>query len=138
MQLCIAAGVSIEYSGWVILLLTCWITLHLLILAVFKHNFAHLTYERGGVLICFIVPAALSVVPFIPFKGHSMYGLAGAWCWIKLTDKHCKEYVEGIIEQFTLWYGPVMLFIVLNFIVMLVVMVVLYRDKKKAPDELQI
>ena len=136
-DICIAAGVVAEYSGWVILLLTCWTSVHLLILAVFKHNFTSIRCERGGVLICFIVPTAISVIPFIPVKSHSMYGLAGAWCWIKLSDKYCKEYVEGIIEQFTLWYGPVMLFVALNFLVMVVVIVMLYRGKKEAPDELQ-
>ena len=136
---CKAAGISATYTFWVILLLTCWITLHLFILAVFKRNY-HLSrkYEIGAVAACYSIPFLISVIPFIHFtEGSTMYGLAGAWCWIKLTDMHCNEYEEGLVEQFALWYGPFMLFVLLNFLAMVVVMVVLCKGKRGAPSQLQ-
>ena len=136
---CIAAGFPVVYSVWAILLLTCWITLHLFILAIFKQNYKSRGYEVGGVVItCFVIPVCFGVVPFIPFTTHGMmYGQAGAWCWIKLTGKHCEEFRDGLIEQFALCYGPVMFFVTLNFLAMLAVMIALYRGKKSAPGELQ-
>ena len=49
-----------------------------------------------------LVPLPIACVPFIT---HT-YGLAGAWCWIKATDADCSKSEAGVIEQFTLWYGP--------------------------------
>ena len=136
---CIAAGISATYTFWVILLLTWWITLHLFILAVFKRNYYRSRkYEIGAVAACYSIPFCISVIPFIHFtEASTMYGLAGAWCWIKLTDMHCNKFKEGLVEQFALWYGPFMLFVLLNFLAMVVVMVVLCKGKRGAPSQLQ-
>ena len=137
-DVCKAAGITATYTFWVILLLTCWITLHLFVIAVFKRNYYRSgKYEIGAVILCYTIPVLISIVPFIPFKGSTMYGLAGAWCWIKLTDLHCREYVEGLVEQFALWYGPFMLFVLLNFLAMVVVMIVLCKGKHEAHNQLQ-
>ena len=129
--LCKASGFLDELSLCMILFLTCWITVHLFILAVFKFNNKSCKSEVAGILTCVALATLFSLVPFINIKNGTMYGLSGAWCWIKLTDENCTEYAEGTIEQFTLWYGPVMSFLVINFFAMLVVVIVLYRDTRR-------
>ena len=99
-------------------------------LAVFNRNLQSYKYEVVGVLTCHTLPVLFSIVPFVTLKNDTLYGLAGAWCWIKLTDKDCNEYKAGVIEQFTLWYGPFMFLAILNCIAMLVVIVVLYRGAR--------
>ena len=135
---CTAIGFLTEYVLWVILILTCWIALHLFILGVFKRNYTSLKYEAGGIITSLAVPVVFSIIPLIHFKNGRLYGLSGAWCWIKIFDKDCDLYVDGIIEQFVLWYGPVMFFVGLNFLAMLAVIIVLYRGTKGDPDQIHI
>ena len=123
--LCVASGFLDQYSSWVIFLLISWITTHMFVLAVFNKNYKSRKCEAGAVLICYFVPVIISIIPFINFKNDIMYGLSGVWCWIKVADNNCKKYKEGTIEQFTLWYGPIMLITAINFIVMIVVILVL-------------
>ena len=135
-QLCMAAGFLVMYGGWVMLFFICWITLHLFILAVFKRNYNSCKYEVGGLIICHACPLLLCVVPFINFKHGVMYGLAGAWCWIRVTGNSCQPYGEGVIEQFTLFYGP-LIFIVLLISLMVVIMIIaLYRGTRERSGEL--
>jgi len=63
-----------------------------------------------------------------------MYGLAGAWCWITVTGESCQPYKEGLIEQFTLWYGPLMLIVLLNFLAMVVMIIILYRGTRETSE----
>ena len=135
-QFCMAAGFLVLYGGWALLLFICWITLHLFILAVFKRNYNSWKYEVGGLIICHACPLLLCVVPFINFKHGVMYGLAGAWCWIRVTGNSCQPYGEGVIEQFTLFYGP-LIFIVLLISLMVVIMIIaLYRGTREKSGEL--
>ena len=122
-NLCIAAGFLDQYSGWIILFLIFWVTLHLFVLAVFKRHYKSRKLEFGCVIISVTVPIAISA---ISFQNH-MYGLSGPWCWIKTTDGNCTKIEEGIIEQVVLGYGPVLLLAIVNFIAMLVVVRVLYK-----------
>ena len=136
-QLCKAAGFLTEYSVWMMLLCMCWITLYLFILAVFKRKYSSKKCEVGLLIVCLIVPLLFSIVPFIDFQNGTMYGLAGPWCWIKITNGTCHEYEEGVIEQFTLFYGPLIFIFTLNFLAMLVVIIVLYRGTRKQSGRLQ-
>ena len=136
-QLCEAAAFLSEYSLWMLLLIMCWITLYLFILAVFKRKYSSRKCEVGLLMLCLTVPLPVSIVPFIDFQNGTMYGLAGPWCWIKLTDENCHEYKEGVIEQFTLSYGPFMLVFTLSFLAMLAVIIVLYRGTRKESGRMQ-
>ena len=62
-------------------------------------------------------------------------GLAGAWCWIRSTDEECCQMKAGIIEQFMLWYVPVMLFALTFFLIMVVVIIAIALKKRRAADE---
>ena len=115
----------------------CWITLYLFILAVFKRKYSSKKCEVGLLLFCHTVPLLFSIVPFKDFQDGSMYGLAGPWCWIKLTDENCHEYEAGVIEQFALFYAPLIIVFTLNFLAMLVVIIILYKGTRKESGRLQ-
>ena len=134
---CVATGFLDQYTTWVILLLVCWITLQLFMLGVLKRNYNSLKYEVGGVATTLIVSLVSSIIPFIDFGNGTMYGLAGAWCWIRTTSENCDEFTEGVVEQFVLWYATVMFFVTLNFIAVLAVIVVLYRGKQQTQGSLR-
>ena len=135
-QLCMAAGFLVMYGGWVMLFFICWITLHLFILAVFKRNYNSCKYEVGGLIVCHACPLLLCVVPFINFKHGVMYGLAGAWCWVKVTGNSCQPYREGVIEQFTLWYGPLIFIVLLIFLLIVIMIIALYRGTRERAEAL--
>ena len=92
----------IQYTIWVKLLFTSCLSFHFFCLTVCLRNFENL--ELLYVLISLLFPLLFSWIPFI----HDLYGLAGAWCWIKEWRHDCasEHYFEGIMEQFLLWYGP--------------------------------
>ena len=128
---CTIAGFLDQYSTSVIFCLMFWIALHLFVMTVFKRLFnKSLKYEIGGLILSIVVPLLFSVIPLINFKNGTMYGMAGDWCYIKLTDEDCQRYREGLIEQFTLWYGPLLFFITVNFVAMLAVTVILCRGTR--------
>ena len=127
---CMIAGFLDQYSTSIIFSLMFWITLHLFVFTVFKRMIKSIKYEIGGLILCIVLPLIVSAVPFINFKNGTMYGMAGDWCYIKLTDEYCQRYKEGLIEQFTLWYGPLLFFIAVNFVAMLAVTVMLCRGAK--------
>ena len=134
---CIATGFLDQYTTWVILLLVCWITLQLFMLGVLKRKYDSLIYEVAGVVITLVASLVSSIIPFIDFGNGTMYGLAGAWCWIRTTGENCNEFTEGVVEQFVLWYGTVMFFVTLNFLAVLAVIVVLHREKQQAEGSLR-
>ena len=81
-----------------------------------------------------IFPLLLAWIPFI----HDNYGLAGAWCWIKEWKHDCatEHYLEGTIEQFVLWYGPLFVSLILVIVSFLIVMpvVIAWRACQKRQD----
>ena len=108
-----------EYVFWVKLLFTISLVFHLFCLAVFLKNYRKL--ELFYVLFSILFPLLFSWIPFI----HNNYGVAGAWCWIRDWKDDCatQHYLEGIIEQYTLWYGP--LFVSLTFSVIATIIMLL-------------
>ena len=134
---CIATGFLDQYTTWVILLLVCWITLHIFMFGVLNRRYNSLKYEVGGVATILIVSLVSSIIPFIDFGNGTMYGLAGAWCWIRTTGENCEVFTEGVVEQFVLWYATVMFFVTLNFMAILAVIIVLYRKEKQTEGGLK-
>ena len=68
-------------------------------------------------------PLLFSWIPFI----HNSYGVAGAWCWIRDWKDDCatQKYLEGIVEQFVLWYGPLFISLTLSVVAVFIILVVL-------------
>ena len=128
-SLCAAMGFFSEYSILTVIALLFWVTFHIFTLAVFKQNlYKSRKNEVACVVIAIVMPFLISIVPFISFNGNGvMYGLAVPWCWIKATDDNCNSYREGFIEQLALFFGPLTLLILFNFVVMVAAIIVLCR-----------
>ena len=121
-SLCQAIAFFWQYSIWILLLLTTFIVFHLAALVFFFKTLKKL--EVSLVIFSLLFPLLFSWVPFL----HDTYGLAGAWCWIRVYGyADCQFYREGLIEQYALWYGPLFLLLIVNAILTIAVLVVLCR-----------
>ena len=135
---CTAAAALIEYSVWATLSLTIWIGVHIFIMAVFSKDYQKSRkYELCIILTAIVVPIVVCVIPLVHIHKVKTYGLAGAWCWIKASDEECREIKAGVIEEFVLWYGPVMLFVLFFFVITVFVIIAILMKQKKAADEQQ-
>lgn len=126
--LCKAAGFLHQYAGWTTIIFICWITVYLCILVVWKQTPRKKAYEITGVIVSLLFPCTFVWIPFI----HDMYGLAGAWCWIRLTRRRCalKDFAQGLAYQFATWYGPVAIVVTLNFVAICIMLLALCRKVK--------
>ena len=124
-----------QTSLWVKLMFTVWLTFHLFAYIVFFKNLKKLEwlYISSSVLI----PLLIALIPLI----HNSYGLSGAWCYIRSWKDNCatQKYLEGIVEQFALYYGPAMFFLTLSVIAVAVMIVVMVHRalKSRTDDEFQ-
>ena len=122
---CLATAFLMQYTMWMKLLFTMCLMFHLFCLAVCLKHFKKLEYFY--ILLPLLLPIIPSCIPFI----HHFYGLAGAWCWIQAWDHDCpsKMYKNGlgIVEQFTLWYGPLFVSLTLCLIAVIMIVLVLVR-----------
>ena len=120
---CHVVAFLLEYSMWVKLLFTLWLTFHLFCYVVFLKNFQKLEWMY---IVSTIIFPLLCVV-WIPFI-HDDYGIAGAWCFIRIWNDDCatKKNIEGIAETFALFYGPIVISLTLNafFVISMVVVMV--------------
>ena len=66
--------------------------------------------ELAYALSPLVLPLFFVWVPFI----HNNYGPAGVWCWIRRVGDDCEQVLSGVIEQYTLWYGPLLLLTLVN------------------------
>ena len=118
---CKAQATLYEYSMWMVLLFTFFLTFHLFCLAVFLKNYKKL--ELFYVLFSILFPLLFSWIPLI----HNSYGVAGGWCWIRDWKDDCatQHYIVGIIEQYTLWYGPLFVCLTISIIATIIMLLVL-------------
>ena len=118
---CKTTAFFLEYFLWINLLFTICLVFHLFCLAVCLKNFQKL--EIGYVLFSILFPLLYTWIPFI----HNSYGVAGAWCWIRNWKDDCasRKYLEGIIEQFVLWYGPLFISLTLSVVAVSIILIVL-------------
>ena len=94
------------------LLFTLCLVFHLFCLAVCLKNFVKL--EVIYILLSVLFPLLHVWIPFI----HNSYGIENAWCWIWNWNDNCpnSKYKERIIEQFVLWYGPLVVSLTVYFL----------------------
>ena len=141
---CIAAAFIIQYSVWTILALTISIGVYLFFRVKHYKDYEDAQYDNNfensrcfeGVTLALtfvVVPILFSTAPFI----SQTYGLSGAWCWIKTTDKHCNDIKAGIIQQFVLWLGFNVLLVFFFIIDMIIIAFMIMRRKKTAADKSQ-
>ena len=120
---CKTTSFLLVYFEWTKLLFTICLVFHLFSLAVCLKNFKKL--EIGYVLFSILFPLLYTWIPFI----HNSYGVAGAWCWIRDWKDDCatQKYLEGIIEHFALWYGPLFISLTLSVVAVFIILIVLAR-----------
>ena len=132
---CKTTAFLLEYCLWIKLLFTLCLVFHLFCLAVCLKHFQKL--EIGYVLFSILFPLFFTWIPFI----HNSYGVAGAWCWIRDWKDDCanEKYLEGIIEQFVLWYGALFVSLTLSVVAVFIIVIVLaqraYAHKKNPENE---
>ena len=121
--LCQATAFFMIYFQWVKLMFTVWVTAHLFFFAVFYKNLKK--WEPLYVLSSVLVPVLISVIPLTT----GSYGRAGAWCWIQNWKGNCPVNIStaGVIEQFTVWYGPAFVVFVGDSLAVVVMAIVLFR-----------
>lgn len=127
---CVVIGYLVQVSQSIKLLFSIWITFHLFCFAVLYKNMKKL--EPMYVLTSVLIPVVFSLIPFIT----NSYGLIGDqnWCWIQ--SKRCRSpYQSGFIEQIAVWYGPLLVALILESSAMLIILAtVYYRAHKKMDD----
>ena len=118
---CKTTAFFLEYFLGIKLIFTTCLVFHLFCLAVCLKNFQK--FEIGYVLSSILFPLLYSWIPFI----NESYGVSGAWCSIKSWEDDCatQKYLEGIIEQFVLWYGPIFVSLTLSVVAVFIILIVL-------------
>ena len=78
-------------------------------------------------IIIFVVPIPFSCIPF----AFNAYGPASVWCWIQAYHSStCEPFLTGIILQYVLWYGPVMVVCLAGFVACGITLIKLHRHRK--------
>jgi len=108
--LCKSLAFLNQYFALLKMIFTSWITFYLYMLVEFSHNLNKRKHEVFYVISSLLIPLPTACVPLIT----NTYGQAGAWCWIKATDSNCEPLRTGTIEQFALWYGPIIVLTVVD------------------------
>lgn len=110
--LCTFGGFLVEYSTLLEDFIVIWIVFCLLWGACdAEPKCQRLTCrEICGVFGLFIVAALISWIPFV----NGMYGFGGLSCWIKLTTDGCHDSTLGFVYEFTLYYVPMLILVVVS------------------------
>ena len=123
-SVCVAVAFTVQNTVWTIHLFMFWAVLYLVLLAVFKYNANKRRHEVAGIVVSIVLPLSFNWIPFI----DNMYGLAGMWCWIKLTQENCRsDYIFGVVYQFSLFYGPLVVLMLLSYISFVAIALVLCK-----------
>lgn len=123
-KLCEGIAYVVICTSWIKLVFTMWVTIHLFAYAVFLKNYTKL--EIPLIVIGLLAGPLIAAVPLFT---HA-YGVAGPWCWIVSHRNPCatSKFLEGEVEQFAVWYGPALLILLINSIlVFITISVFAYR-----------
>ena len=116
--LCVLNGFLQEYSIWVMLLSTLMMTLHLTVIVLFPSYYENVAkLEPFYLLFPWLFPLLVSCIPFV---NHN-YGVAGSWCWIRLYNESCSLNKEGVVEMYAVWYGELIVGLILNNIALVII-----------------
>lgn len=134
---CIVSAFLLEYSLWMKLLFVVCLTFHLFCFAVLTKSLQNL--EPLYIAISILFPVVPACIPLVT----ATYGEAGTWCWIpdEKMSENCtmQAYRTGMIEEYTLWLGPVSIALALDNIAVITMFVILlcraYSRKRCTGDE---
>lgn len=133
MEECIISGFLMQYTVWIMFLATLMMTLHLTSMVLFPILYVKVAkLEVFYLLFPWIFPLFIAWIPFL----HSNYGVSGPWCWIKLYNDNCTPNTEGMIEMYALWYGELVIGLILNNIGLLVIATTLCKRACCASNEM--
>ena len=112
---CKSLGFLEQVTAWMGHLCVTWVIAYLIYLFSKKKRVvaAHCSKEEiAGLAVCFLLPFVFNWIPFI----NDCYGFSGIWCWIKMTaDKDC-YITEALIYIMSVYYGPLLLFVMFNLV----------------------
>ena len=114
---------------------TFWLTFHLFAFVVFSKDLRRL--ELLYIFSSFGIPLLFGWIPFV----NNLYGIAGAWCWIKNWKGDCAKdkILLGTIEQYLLLYALALLLLFLELLMVIItISVLMYRSycrSSKAQEE---
>uniref|UniRef100_A0A1X7V5J6 G-protein coupled receptors family 2 profile 2 domain-containing protein n=1 Tax=Amphimedon queenslandica TaxID=400682 RepID=A0A1X7V5J6_AMPQE len=116
-DVCIFIGFAQEYADWVMLLSTLMMTLHLTVMVMLPSYYEKVAkLEPFYLIFPWIFPIFVAWVPFF----HNNYGIGGSWCWIKL-HRNCSFNEEGVIMMYAVWYGELIVGLILNNIALIII-----------------
>ena len=130
---CVIAGFLMQYTGWVVLLLTSIITVHLFIIIVYNRKYTGVKIEVFYVAFSVVFPLLFCWIPFI----NDTYGLSGDWCWIRWADfdkpniTECPLHLQGLIEKLALWSGPMIILVFVSSAAAVYMIVVLIKRARR-------
>ena len=117
--ICLTIGFLFMYFLWINLLFTVIIMFHFFSLTVCLKNLKHL--EVYYVVFSLLIPLVFLWIPFV----FDSYGPNNGMCWIRDTNTDCTHNKVGMIEQYTLWYGPSYLILAISVLAAVIVVIVL-------------
>ncbi|KAL5509189.1 hypothetical protein EMCRGX_G004510 [Ephydatia muelleri] len=114
-RFCTAIGFLVQYTIWMKLLFTMWVTFHLFCFAVLHKNLKKL--EVLYVVTSLLVPMVISIIPLVT----NSYGRSpdGNICCIYANTN------ASFIERLALWDGPAMTILIAASIAMVVMVIIL-------------
>lgn len=127
---CIAVAFISSYTSGCIVVAICCIVVEMLIRILLERESGRPVQFLYFILI-FILPILIFIIPFF----GDLYGLSGATCWIKSVDENCTPIEMGVIEQYALWNGPILVTIVAWGILYIIALIV-FRRRMKNYNEL--
>ena len=123
--LCGMVGYFLSVAVETKFLVTFWLTFYLFMFAVFLKDLRRL--ELFYVITSIGIPLLFDWIPFV----NGLYGVAGAWCWIKNWKGDCAndKMLLGTIEQYMFLYAPGMALLFIDLLMIIVTIgVLLYRS----------
>ena len=120
-QSCELAAFFLTFFFLLKLFLVSFIVIHLFIFAIIYRSVKR--FELLYIIFSVVASALAAAVPFTT----KTYGLAGAWCWIKNRQDDCTAQVlkKGVIEQFALYYGPGLVILAIDSVVIITMVLIL-------------
>ena len=111
---CKSFGFLDQVTGWMGHLCMTWVIVYLIWLFIRKKRIETAQCSKQeivGLAVCFLVPFVFNWIPFL----NNYYGFSGSWCWIRMTNNVC-SIKEGLTYIIVFSYGPLLLFVLFNFV----------------------
>ena len=133
--ICVIEGFMLEYTMWIKLMFTFCLTFHLFFYLTCTrcrerfNNFNRI--EKIYILVSIFGPLLFTWIPFVSINSSGpIYGLAGAWCWIRnwRNNTASDNLPQGEYEQYFLLYGPAIICLLLSGVAVVVIIVAIIRQ----------